>query len=186
MQSRGASPADALGRQSGAKAGHEQGFTRIDIAHAHHHSSPQEKGFDGRSSLVQSLVKGLGLEAWLQGLHPQMAEQLLGLRAVLARGIDHSAKTARIVQSQTPLRCHQVKVVVWPRLGPPWPHPQAARHAQMPQQKAFAQVHQEVLAAAAHVQNRAPHQILGQVLERPAQGFAHVYRLNASPTQGAR
>jgi hypothetical protein len=55
----------------------------------------------------------------------------------------------------------------------------------MPQQKAIAQVHQQVLAAAAHIQNRSPHQALGQALQRPAQGLAQVNRFNPRPTQGA-
>ena len=82
------------------------------------------------------------------------------------------------MQAQGAQAGHQVKVVM---LACGWQvqaKTHAARHAQMHQQQAFAQVKQQVFAPAAHGQHTLAVQLQRLAAQRPAQGFTHPNSLN--------
>ena len=56
---------------------------------------------------------------------------------------------------------------------------QSARHTQVQQQQALAQVHQQVFAPAPDTQDLSPRQACGVDPQGPAQGFAQSHRDNA-------
>ena len=109
-----------------------------------------------------------------QRLHAQLAQQLARLRGVLAVGIDHGAKTARVVQAQSATRGDHLKVIVHARWRQTAGKAQTARHAQVQEQHAPVQVDQQVFATAAHRQYAATLQVVGVTAQRPTQGFAHM------------
>jgi hypothetical protein len=108
----------------------------------------------------------------VQRLHAQAGQQLARRRQRLARGPHHGAETARIVQAQHPMVGPHVHVVVHARRRQGRRELQPARHAQVQQQQALVQIHQQVLAAPAHAVDQAPRQGLGRHAQRPAQGLA--------------
>ena len=84
------------------------------------------------------------------------------------------------MQSQNPLRCHQIHVIVlacWP-LGRR--KVQATRHAQMQHQDATLGVQQQIFASPSDPQNCLTHQRRRRNTQWPAQGLAHVHGQDAS------
>jgi len=90
------------------------------------------------------------------------------------------------MQPQRALRGHQIEMVMRAgrRQAVRGREAQAARHAQMQQQQAIAQIDQQVLAAAAHAAHRAPGQRLGRQAQRPAQRLAQARVQDACPRDG--
>lgn len=89
-----------------------------------------------------------------------MVKQLARQGIALARNIDHGTETARIMQAQQATRCLQVEVIMRPTLAQrrlvAAREAQTARHAQVHEQQAFAQVQQQILAASAHPSTTLP------------------------------
>ena len=112
-------------------------------------------------------------KAIVQWLHAQVIQQFARQGITFVRHIDDGTKAARIMQAQQAATSLQIKVIMlarWPQRFLAIRHkPQAARHPQMNQQQALAQIQQQVFAAPAHPQHLAAHQRLWQQAQRPAQ-----------------
>jgi hypothetical protein len=80
------------------------------------------------------------------------------------------------MQAQQATRCLQVEVIMRPTLAQrrlvAAREAQTARHAQVHEQQAFAQVQQQILAASAHPQHHPADQRLRLQAQRPAQGLS--------------
>ena len=94
----------------------------------------------------------------------------------------HGSKAARVVQAQRALAGLQIHVVVLTGLARRVLKTQAARHAQMQQQKACVQIQQQVFTPPPYTQYLAACQGLRLAAQRPAQGFAHAQRQDVRPS----
>lgn len=181
VQTIGSGTGNAACSDCGADARHEQGFGGIDVAHAHHNVAGQKHLLDGRTALAQGRMKGRCIETAIQGLHPQMAEQLAGLWRVFGRHPNHSTKTARVVQAQGTVVRDQIHVVMRPRCGLMRCKVQTARHAQMQKQQPIVQVHKQILAAPAHSTDGLTDKDPGIGAQRPPQRLAQMQSNDARP-----
>ncbi len=179
VQTRSPRLAQPVGGCRGANAGHEQRLRRVDIAHAHHHITAEQDGFDGAAALLQSLVKSARLKTALQRLAAQTAQELVRHGIVQPQGrVNHGTKAARVVQPEHALAGVQLHVIVWTALGQVVGELHMARHAQMHQEQAAIQIDEQIFAAPPHRQDALALQGRRRTTQRPAQGFTHEHTLD--------
>ena len=118
-------------------------------------------------------MKHQRVERLAQRLDTEPAQQLLRRSSIFTCRMNHRAKAPGVVQAQGAQAGHQVKVIMFSGDRQAGAKADAARHAQMYQQQAFAQVQQQVFATAAHAQHMLAVQLLYFAAQGPAQGFAH-------------
>ena len=79
----------------------------------------QQQLLDGHAAGTQPGMKGGEVKVFAQGAPPQAREQLARMRMLFARGPDHRAKAARVMQPQGAAIGLHVEMVVRPRCGRP-------------------------------------------------------------------
>ena len=123
-------------------------------------------------------MESIEFETIAERLGAEPAEQLDRKRCSFVVHINHSTEAARVVEPQRPERRRQVEVIVRAGRLRHIGEPQAAGHAEVQQQHAFAQIDQQVLAASPHRAHRAADQRRRLDRERPPQRLAHAHRLD--------
>ena len=125
-------------------------------------------------------MKGACDEIIPQRLDAQATQQLLCAGIGFIADMHDGAETARIIQAQHSQIGAHLEMVMHAGSWQLAREHQAARHAQVQQQQACVEVHQQVLAAPAHPQHLAPRQFSHIAAQWPAQGLAHAHRFDAS------
>ena len=95
-------------------------------------------------------MKPVYIEILGQGLDTEPPEQSPGRSRILSIGVNHCAKTTRIIQAQRALCCNHLEMIVPAQCGQILGKAQTARHAQMQQQQTLVQIDQKVFSASAH------------------------------------
>lgn len=112
MQARHARSCQARGPDGRTNTRQEQRLRSIDIAHAHDHLAAEQHLLDRTLTLMEACVKRSKIESVGQGLHAEMAQQLLGDRSILMTIKHHCAEPPGVVKPQNSLSGQQINMVM--------------------------------------------------------------------------
>ncbi len=130
----------------GPDARAKQRLARVDVPHAHHERAVHQQLLDRDFALARDAPEVVRVERIVQRLGRQMRQERVLVRAL--GGVVQAAESTRIVEAQRYAGVEQhVEVIVRDarRLGRK--HAQAARHAEMQQQRSGVELEEDVLRA---------------------------------------
>ena len=144
---------------------------------AHHQFTGEQHGLDGCTPVVQTGIKVLTGKGLAQGFGPQSGKQAMCLPILVARHVHHRTKAARVVQAQGATIGHEIEVIVRAGRRRGHLHRQAARHAQVQQERVPAtEIEDQVLGAPREALHHSADQCVRLAAQRPAQGLADADR----------